>query len=44
MWADPARDMVVVFLMQSPRQRLHYRSLLRDMVNAALMTDAAATD
>ena len=36
MWADPARDMVVVFMMQSPRQRVHYRSLLRDMVHAAL--------
>ena len=37
MWADPARDMAVVFMMQSPKQRLHYRSLLRDMVNAAVM-------
>ncbi len=36
MWADPARDMAVVFMMQSPKQRLHYRSLLRDMVNAAI--------
>ena len=36
MWADPARDMAVVYMMQSPRQRLHYRSLLRDMVNAAV--------
>ncbi len=39
MWVDPARDMVVVFMMQSPKQRLHYRSLLRDMVNAAVMTE-----
>lgn len=37
MWADPAKDMVVVFMMQSPKQRLHYRSLLRDLVNAALI-------
>ena len=36
MWADPARDMAVVFMMQSPKQRLHYRSLLRDMVDAAV--------
>ena len=36
MWVDPARDLVVVWMMQSPRQRLHYRSLLRDMVNAAV--------
>ncbi len=37
MWVDPARDMVVVFMMQSPKQRLHYRSLLRDLVNAAVL-------
>ena len=36
MWADPAKDLAVVFMMQSPKQRVHYRSLLRDMVNAAL--------
>lgn len=36
MWVDPARELVVVWMMQSPRQRLHYRALLRDMVNAAL--------
>lgn len=36
MWADPAKDLAVVFMMQSPKQRLHYRSLLRDLVNAAL--------
>ena len=36
MWADPARDMAVVFMMQSPKQRLHYRSVLRDMVDAAI--------
>jgi CubicO group peptidase (beta-lactamase class C family) len=37
MWVDPAKDMVVVYMMQSPRQRIHYRSLLRDMVNAAIV-------
>ena len=37
MWADPARDLTVVFMMQSPKQRVHYRSLLRDLVNGALM-------
>lgn len=36
MWVDPARDLVVVWMMQSPKQRLVYRSVLRDMVNAAL--------
>ena len=37
MWVDPAQDMVVVFMMQSPKQRLHYRSMIRDMVNAAII-------
>ncbi len=37
MWVDPARDLMVVWMMQSPRQRLHYRSLLRNLVNAAVM-------
>ncbi len=36
MWVDPARDLVVVWMMQSPKQRVPYRSVLRDMVNAAL--------
>ena len=37
MWVDPARELVVVWMMQSPKQRLVYRSVLRDMVNAALI-------
>jgi len=37
MWVDPAQDMVVVFMMQSPRQRLHYRGVIRDLVNAAII-------
>ena len=37
MWVDPEHDLVVVWMMQSPRQRLHYRSLLRDLVNAAVV-------
>ncbi len=43
MWVDPATDMLVVFMMQSPKQRLHYRSLLRDMVNAAIVGSRAQT-
>ncbi|SDR60321.1 CubicO group peptidase, beta-lactamase class C family [Rhizobiales bacterium GAS113] len=35
-WVDPANDMFVVFMMQSPKQRLHYRSVLRNMVYAAV--------
>lgn len=40
MWVDPVQDMVVVFMMQSPKQRLHYRSVIRDLVNAAIVSDA----
>jgi CubicO group peptidase (beta-lactamase class C family) len=36
-WVDPKEDMFVVFMMQSPRQRVHYRPLLRDMVYAAIV-------
>ena len=37
MWVDPVQDMVVVYMMQSPKQRLHYRSVIRDLVNAAIV-------
>lgn len=37
MWVDPKNDLFVVFMLQSPKQRLHYRSLLRDMVYAAVL-------
>jgi hypothetical protein len=33
--------MFVVFMMQSPKQRLPYRPVLKAMVYAALMTPAA---
>ena len=36
-WVDPREDMFVVFMMQSPRQRLHYYALIRDMIYAALV-------
>ena len=32
-------DMFVVFMMQSPKQRLHYRTLLRDMTYSAIEND-----
>jgi CubicO group peptidase (beta-lactamase class C family) len=35
-WVDPSEDMFVVFMMQSPAQRLRYRALLRDMIYAAI--------
>jgi len=40
MWVDPVQDMVVVFMVQSPKQRVHYRSVIRDLVNAAIVSDA----
>jgi CubicO group peptidase (beta-lactamase class C family) len=36
-WVDPKEDMYVVFMIQSPRQRPHYMSIIRDMVYAAVV-------
>jgi CubicO group peptidase (beta-lactamase class C family) len=36
-WVDPKEDMLVVLMMQSPKQRMHYRAVIRDMVYAALV-------
>lgn len=36
MWVDPRNSMFVVFMMQSPKQRVPYRSILRNMVYAAM--------
>jgi CubicO group peptidase (beta-lactamase class C family) len=35
-WVDPRNDLIVVFMVQSPRQRAAYRTILRSMVYAAL--------
>lgn len=35
-WADPKQQLLVVFMMQSPKNRVPYRSLLRNMVYAAI--------
>jgi CubicO group peptidase (beta-lactamase class C family) len=35
-WVDPKEDMFVVFAMQAPSQRLHYRLVLRTMVYGAI--------
>jgi CubicO group peptidase (beta-lactamase class C family) len=40
-WVDPKEDMFVVFMMQSPKQRVYYRGVLKDMIYAAV-TQAAA--
>ena len=36
-WVDPKERLFVVFMMQSPRQRLAYRGVLKDMIYAAIM-------
>jgi CubicO group peptidase (beta-lactamase class C family) len=37
MWVDPKSEMFVIFMVQSPKQRLHYRSLLRNMIYASVL-------
>ena len=37
MWVDPRNDMFVVFMAQSPKQRVYLRSLVRNMVYSAVM-------
>ena len=37
MWVDPKSEMFVIFMMQSPKHRIHYRSLIRNMVYAAVL-------
>ncbi len=36
-WVDPKTDLFVVLMLQSPKQRVHYRTLMYDMVYAAAM-------
>jgi len=37
MWVDPENQMFVVLMLQSPKYRVHYRSLLRNMVYASVV-------
>src|SRR5215469_16995319 len=39
-WVDPKEQMFVVFMMQTPSQRMRYRPLLRDMIYAAIVEEA----
>jgi CubicO group peptidase (beta-lactamase class C family) len=39
-WVDPKEDMFVVFMMQSPKHRVPYRYLLKDMIYAAITKPA----
>ncbi|HET7341842.1 MAG TPA: serine hydrolase domain-containing protein [Methylomirabilota bacterium] len=36
-WLDPKEQLFVVFMMQSPKQRVPYRGLVKDMVYAAIV-------
>lgn len=36
MWVDPVNDLQVVFMMQSPKQRVEYRPILRQMIYGAI--------
>ncbi len=36
-WVDPKEDLFVVFMMQSPKQRVYYRGLLKAMIYAAIV-------
>ncbi len=36
-WVDPKSDLFVVFMMQSPSQRVYYRGLMHNMITAAVM-------
>jgi CubicO group peptidase (beta-lactamase class C family) len=39
-WVDPKENLFVVFMMQSPKQRVPYRGLLKDMIYAAITKPA----
>ena len=36
MWVDPTSDLITVFMMQSPKQRVLYRPILRNLVYGAM--------
>jgi CubicO group peptidase (beta-lactamase class C family) len=36
-WVDPRTDLFVILMLQSPRERVHYRTLLHDMMTATVM-------
>ena len=39
-WIDPKEDMLVVFMMQAPKQRVPYRAVLKNMIYAAVTKPA----
>jgi CubicO group peptidase (beta-lactamase class C family) len=40
-WIDPREDLFVVYMMQSPKQRVPYRAVLKNMIYAAITRPAA---
>jgi CubicO group peptidase (beta-lactamase class C family) len=42
MWVDPANDPFIVYLMQSPKQRVPHRAALRERVYGAVIVAKAA--
>jgi CubicO group peptidase (beta-lactamase class C family) len=36
-WVDPKERMFVLYMMQSPKQRVYYRNVLKDMIYASLV-------
>jgi len=37
MWVDPANDLFIVYMMQSPKQRVPHRAALRELVYGAVV-------
>ena len=40
-WVDPKEELFVVYMMQSPKQRVRYRDLLKNMVYGAVEKSVA---
>ena len=36
-WIDPEEELIVVFMMQDPGNRMHYRRLLRNLIYQAII-------
>jgi CubicO group peptidase (beta-lactamase class C family) len=36
-WVDPKERMFVLYMMQSPKERVYYRNVLKDMIYASLV-------
>ena len=36
-WIDPQEQLIAILMLQAPAQRLHYRSLMRELVYQAMI-------